>query len=309
MSCPRFSFVLPAYKGRYLAESIQSILAQTVTDFELVIVNDCSPDDIASIVAVNSDERIRYYENEQNIGGADLVAQWNKCLSYARGEYVILATDDDLYEPNFLESFIPLIEKYPEVGVFRSRIMSTDDSGRIKYLDKCYKEYLRQEEFCNYLLEGVQGGIPQNIFNRKVLVSNGGFVPYPLAWGSDDATILMMSKCGIVHSQDFLVKFRWSDINISSDHALKTALLKLEARLRFCSFVDREIAKMDFKKTALGNYLKNQVVGNLKNRQKVIVIRACREVPLIGCLSAINMVRKCGLFYFKDIISIIYHSL
>ena len=78
MSCPRFSFVLPAYKGRYLAESIKSILAQTVTDFELVIVNDCSPDDIAGIVADNTDDRIRYFENERNIGGNDLVAQQKK---------------------------------------------------------------------------------------------------------------------------------------------------------------------------------------------------------------------------------------
>ena len=307
MSCPRFSFVLPAYKGRYLAESIKSILAQTVTDFELVIVNDCSPDDIAGIVADNSDARIRYFENERNIGGTDLVAQWNRCLSYASGEYVILATDDDVYEPNFLEAFVPLIEKYPEVGVFRARIMNVDDSGSIKYLDKCYKEYLRQEEFCFHLLQGIQGGIPQNIFNRKMLVSNGGFVSFPLAWGSDDATILMMSKKGIVHSQDYLVKFRWSNINISSDHTLKTASLKFEARLKFCLFVEKEVAKMEFKKTALGNYLKEHIVGN--QSQKVIVVRALREVPLRGCLSALNMVRKCELFSVKDIISIIYHRL
>ena len=309
MSCPKFSFVLPAFKGRYLAESIKSILAQTVTDFELVIVNDCSPDDIAGIVADNTDDRIRYFENERNIGGNDLVAQWNKSLSYACGEYVILATDDDRYEPNFLETFVPLIEKYPEVGAFRARIMNVDDSGSIKYLDKCYKEYLRQEEFCFHLLQGIQGGIPQNIFNRKILASNGGFVSFPLAWGSDDATILMMSKSGIVHSQDYLVKFRWSYLNISSDHALNTSLVKLEARLKFCVFVEKEVFKMDFQKNDLGNFLRNQILGNLKNLQKVIVIKACREVPFRGFLTALNMVRKCELFSVKDIISVIYHSL
>ncbi|MGN1164813.1 MAG: glycosyltransferase family 2 protein [Lachnospiraceae bacterium] len=307
MSCPRFSFVLPAYKGRYLAESIQSILAQTVTDFELVIVNDCSPDDIASIVAVNSDERIRYYENEQNIGGSDLVAQWNKCLSYARGEYVILATDDDLYEPNFLEAFVPLIEKYPEVGVFRARTVSVYSDGKIISLDKGYREFLRIEEFFYHYLSGIKGGIPQLMFVRSKLIESGGFINFPLAWGSDDATMLKMAFNGIVHSQEFLVKFRWSDINISSDHTARTSLSKLDARLLFCYFVGKIVRKMCFQNTCIGGYLRNQLVDNLKNIQKVIVIKAFRDVPLGGFISAVKMIIRSELFKFRDILSIVYH--
>ena len=93
-----FSFILPAYKGRYLKEAINSILAQTYPYFELIIVNDKSPDDIDSIVNAFEDNRVSYYVNKENIGGKDLVAQWNHCLSFAKNEYVILATDDDLYE-------------------------------------------------------------------------------------------------------------------------------------------------------------------------------------------------------------------
>ena len=47
----RFSFVLPAWKGKYLRESVSSILAQTYTDFELVIVDDCSPENLKEIVS------------------------------------------------------------------------------------------------------------------------------------------------------------------------------------------------------------------------------------------------------------------
>lgn len=100
---PFVSFILPAYKGRYLSEAIESILNQTFTDFELVIVNDCSPDDIDGIESTFVDSRIRYYRNESNIGGKDLVAQWNRCLALARGEWTVMASDDDIYDKSFLK--------------------------------------------------------------------------------------------------------------------------------------------------------------------------------------------------------------
>ena len=68
----KYSFVLPAYKAKYLKESIDSIINQTYTDFELIIVNDASPEDVDSIVNSYQDDRIQYYRNEKNIGGVNL---------------------------------------------------------------------------------------------------------------------------------------------------------------------------------------------------------------------------------------------
>lgn len=76
-----YSFVIPAYKSSFLKEAIDSILAQTYTNFELIIVNDASPEDIESIVNSYEDYRIRYYVNSENIGGKNLVAQWNKSIT------------------------------------------------------------------------------------------------------------------------------------------------------------------------------------------------------------------------------------
>ena len=83
----KYSFVLPAYKATFLKEAIDSIIAQTYTNYELIIVNDASPQDINSIVNSYHDERIRYYINNVNIGGEDLVEQWNHCITYAKGDY------------------------------------------------------------------------------------------------------------------------------------------------------------------------------------------------------------------------------
>ena len=106
----KYSFVLPAYKILYFKEAIDSILAQTYTDFELIIVNDASPEDLEAIVKDYNDSRIRYYVNTQNLGGKDLVAQWNHCLEYAKSDYVILASDDDVYMPNYLEKMDILVD-------------------------------------------------------------------------------------------------------------------------------------------------------------------------------------------------------
>ena len=124
---PKYSFIMPAYKGQFIRESIESILKQTHKDFELIIVDDASPDNLCKIVSEYKDSRIRFYRNEHNIGGADLVAQWNHCLEYARGEWVILATDDDVYEPEFLSTADYLLKQHPTVDMYHSRICHCDE--------------------------------------------------------------------------------------------------------------------------------------------------------------------------------------
>ena len=215
-SSPKYSFVLPAYKGQFIKESIDSILAQNYKDFELIIVDDASPDNIKGVVSSYDDARIRYYQNEENIGGTNLVAQWNHSVEYANGDWIILATDDDIYEKTFLETADRLLTKYPNVDIFRGRIASFDSTSKsILFADSCLPEYTCLEEFCLSSLLYLLGGIPQYVFRKTALESIGGFVDFPKAWGSDDATALLLASNGIVCSNDFLVKFRQSEQNIS----------------------------------------------------------------------------------------------
>ena len=88
---PFVSIMLPAYKGFALCKSIQSILDQTYTDFELIILNDCSPDNLEDMIRSFNDPRIRYYGNEENMGRTNLVGVWNKLLSLSRGEFGVIA--------------------------------------------------------------------------------------------------------------------------------------------------------------------------------------------------------------------------
>lgn len=215
----KYSFVLPAYKSQFLKESIDSILAQSYKDFELIIVDDASPDDIGGVVSSYDDARIRYYRNEENIGGTDLVAQWNHSVEYANGDWIILATDDDIYENVFLETADKLLGKYPDVDIFRGRISSFNSSSPETILDAevCMPEFACFEEFAYSMFHGLLGGVPQYVFRRKALMGIGGFVEFPKAWGSDNATALLLAQKGIVCSGEHLVRFRFSGQNISSE--------------------------------------------------------------------------------------------
>ena len=109
---PFVSVVLPAYKATCLKEAVHSILSQTYRDFELIIVNDASPENVKEVVAKFQDERLAYYENEYNVGGKDVVKQWNDyCLPKTSGEWVVMASDDDRYAPPYLDEIVKLTEK------------------------------------------------------------------------------------------------------------------------------------------------------------------------------------------------------
>lgn len=235
----RISFILPAYKAKYFHQAISSILNQTYTDFELVIVNDASPENLDTIVSSFDDSRIRYYKNKENIGGCNLVAQWNKCLEYAAGEYVILASDDDIYFPEYLSKMSELVDKYPDVNVFRPRVQLIDGNDNVIRVEGYLVEHISSLEFM-YLLQHrmIYGGIPYYIFKKEALLDIGGFIEFPMAWGSDDATVIELSKeKGIASTTEVLFSFRMSGENITTKQNDYNSLRrKIKARDKFYSF-------------------------------------------------------------------------
>jgi len=105
---PRVSVCIPTYRGAAtLGPAIESVLAQRFGDFELVIVDDQSPDDTAAVVARYADPRIRYHRNERNLGPQ---GNWNRCLALARGTYFKLLPHDDLLHPDCLLKQVAVLD-------------------------------------------------------------------------------------------------------------------------------------------------------------------------------------------------------
>lgn len=129
MKSPKVSVVMPLYNTQptSLKEAISSILTQTFTDFEYLILND-SPENtkLDEIVASYKDPRIVYLKNEKNIG---LEASTNKLIDMARGKYIAIFDHDDISLPERLEKEVKCLDKNPNVGVVSGqfRVFGTQD--------------------------------------------------------------------------------------------------------------------------------------------------------------------------------------
>ncbi len=115
MKSPVVSILMPVYKtSQYLREAVDSILSQTFTDFELIVLNDCSPDNAEDILDVFADPRLVWYLGEENVGLANVL---NVGLQMARGKYVARMDSDDLSTPNRLEVQVDYLERHPEIDL------------------------------------------------------------------------------------------------------------------------------------------------------------------------------------------------
>lgn len=103
------SIIMPSYNtANYIAESIASVRRQTYTNWELIIVDDCSSDNTDAVVAGFDDSRIRYLKNEVNSGAA---VSRNRALREAKGKWIAFLDSDDLWMPEKLEHQIGFMEK------------------------------------------------------------------------------------------------------------------------------------------------------------------------------------------------------
>ena len=212
------SFILPAWKKLYLKEAIESIVSQTIQNWELIIVDDCSPEDLREIIELLNDQRITYFRNEKNIGGKDLVRQWNYSISFATGDYIVLASDDDTYKPTFCEEILRLAEKYPHVDLIHSSVEQIDENGNHLWDDSILPEFTNKYEYLNWWLTGRSFTCIGNFaFKRSSLLAMGGFMEFPCAFGSDIATPISLSLNGVANTQEMLFCFRQSDQHLSAD--------------------------------------------------------------------------------------------
>lgn len=112
---PRVTVLMPVYNGaKYIAEAIESVLSQTFTDFEFLIINDGSTDNTQTVIKQYPDPRIRLVTNPKNL---QLIATLNKGLDLARGEYIIRMDSDDRCLPERFTKQVKFMDAHPEVGI------------------------------------------------------------------------------------------------------------------------------------------------------------------------------------------------
>ncbi len=213
----KFSVTVPAYKAQYLAECIDSILAQTYKNFEVIIANDASPHDLDSIIAKYDDPRIRYYKNKVGFGAEKVVGNWNKCLEYSTGDYIICMGDDDMLLPNCLDEYSKLIGKYPDLDVYHGWTEIINENSEIVDINEPRPLFESVYSLMYYRMKGRQQYIGDFLYRRAILRERGGFFFLPMAWGSDDITCYMAAQDkGIANTQVPVFLYRKSMLTLSA---------------------------------------------------------------------------------------------
>ncbi len=146
---PAISVVMSTYnRAAFLPKAIDSILNQTFTDFEFIIINDGSPDETDKVLNLFAakDKRIRVITNEQNKG---LIYSLNKGLDEARGKYIARMDDDDVSLPTRFEKQFAFMEKNPELAVVGSWIGRPDNGKKWPFHHETNPEKLKMLLYLN----------------------------------------------------------------------------------------------------------------------------------------------------------------
>ena len=272
----KYTFLLPAYKTTFLTQALESIQKQTYDDYAVIISDDCSPEPIREVIQpFLTDSRFIYRRNDHNIGAEQLVSHWNILLQQCKSPYLIIAGDDDLYEPVFLEQMDRLVVKNPELYLYRCGVDNIDKEGNSFRTEPPSQAFEDQSAFIDSLFNDHLHGIGNYIFNTDFLKSVGGFIHFPLAWFSDDATALICSKNGVANSPDVLFHARISGMNISSIKP-EYCILKMQSTILFYNWFRRSFGAprgtfrlcRDHCSNLLWSYWKG-----LKARHKIRVVR------------------------------------
>lgn len=184
---PLFSVVIPLYnKEPHIERTINSVLSQTISDFEIIVVNDGSTDKSPNVVKNFKDPRIRLI-HQQNAG---VSAARNKGIHESKADLIAFLDADDEWTPNFLEMVLRLREKYPEAGIYASAYLFCNSKGEKRIAN--YKEIPAapwEGLLESYFLSAAEGEHPvcssAVCIPKKILMMENGF-KIGFSWGEDD---------------------------------------------------------------------------------------------------------------------------
>src|SRR5437899_10540181 len=181
---PRVSMAVPVYNGeRYLGEALDSLLAQTYHDFELIICDNASTDGTGEIARsyASMDERVRYVRNERNLG---LAGNVKRAFQLSSGEYFRWHAADDVCAPQFLARCVAVLDRHPAVVLAYPRTKLLDADGRVTaaYDDGLHLQAARPSVRFQQLLERVGYVNAQfGLLRAEVLRRTGLLGSYPAA--------------------------------------------------------------------------------------------------------------------------------
>ena len=186
-----------------------------------------------------------------------------------------MASDDDVYEPDFMKEIDSLVCRYPSVNLFRAKVREIDEHGIEIRQELPIQEYLDPLHFIERMYKtGFISCEANYVYKTKVLKDNNGYVDFPKAWFSDDATHIMMAMAGCCTTQKVAFCYRTSELSISGNRRGKSeCLAKLKASYYFYEWMNKFINQFD---------TNDELVRIIKEEYKAKVVRNVKDF-IYGC--------------------------
>ena len=266
----QLAIIIPAYKSTFLPAALDSIAAQTCQDFTLYVGDDCSPEPIGDIVEQYRNQIDLIYQRfDTNLGGKNLVAQWERCIAMSKAEpYIWLFSDDDVMEPNCVEALLKQIDATKETyDLYHFDVKEIDEQGRVTKQLPAYPSVLSAYDYYKGKSLGkYRSYVVENVFSRRIYEQAGGFKNFDLAWGSDVATwCIFCGEKGMYKISDAKVCWRRSSENITPNISRSIAERKMMANCKLLAWT------YDY----FGN---NEIVWKHNRRTFIRVIRRYRKL-------------------------------
>ena len=223
---PKVSICVPTYNGeKYLPDCLESIISQTFSDFELLIIDDCSNDNTVNIIQnyAEKDRRIRLIQNRQNLG---LIGNWNRCLENAYGEWIKFVFQDDMIAPNCLAAMLQASRNNVPI-IFSQRELLFDSNVPSK-IRKQYlahqtiitnlfpgNKYISINRYCKAILDHIHypginliGEPTVVMLHKSVQKKFGKFNPFFLQISDEEYWTRIAVHTGLIHIEEKLATFR-----------------------------------------------------------------------------------------------------
>lgn len=235
------AIVIPAYKIKYFDAGLSSIAAQTNKNFKLYVCDDGSKEDIKSITDKYTDQlNIQYYRFPDNAGKDNLIKHWNRSVELADEEWIWLFSDDDIMSPGCVQAFFDALHSTKgKYNVYRFNIEMINAEGEVICIKEPHPQIESGYEFLQRrLLSKSLSAAVEYIFRKEVFEQNSGFVNFPLAYCSDDASWITFADDKDIYTiGGNAVQWRASGVNISASKGLQNQ--KAVALIKFVEFITK----------------------------------------------------------------------
>jgi glycosyltransferase involved in cell wall biosynthesis len=214
---PKVTFLVPCYRlSHLLPECVNSILSQTYQDYEILIMDDCSPDDTPKVAVSFKDSRVIHVRNPVNLGN---IANYNKGISLARGSYIwLISADDRLRKPYVLERYVDLMEKNPNVGYVFCAVVGLVNGQETDVLPFVYHgtedKILDGKKFLRGLLNGNSISAPSAMVRKSCYDQISVFPIMPFA-GDWYLWCVFALHTDVAYFAEPMVNYRSHDLNLT----------------------------------------------------------------------------------------------